>query len=163
MLALFTRMARYIYLRKGFGDLIEDGETGRPIASTLWLPSGETKNVSLYAEFAGAMGMLRDGGIKSLTRGFALDRTLTSKHPAEPHYYLFSIATDPQFRGMAFGGQVLRPALERCDREGMPAFLENSKERNIPFYMAHGFEITEEVSEPIPGCPPMWMMYRKPR
>ena len=41
-----------------------------------------------------------------------------------------------------------RPVLESCDREGMPAYLESSKESNIPFYRRHGFEVTDEVSVP---------------
>ena len=52
--------------------------------------------------------------------------------------------------------------LERCDAEGLPAYLESSKERNVPFYRRHGFEVREEIHFG-PGGPPMWPMWRAPR
>ena len=39
------------------------------------------------------------------------------------------------------GSALLRYALEQCDRDGMPAYLESSNPRNIPLYQRHGFEI----------------------
>jgi hypothetical protein len=51
--------------------------------------------------------------------------------------------------------------LDRCDSEGVGAFLESSKERNIAFYARHGFRVTSEVR--FPGGPPLWLMWRDPR
>ena len=39
----------------------------------------------------------------------------------------------------------MRPVLAHCDREGLPCYLESSKERNVPFYRRHGFEVVQEV------------------
>jgi hypothetical protein len=52
------------------------------------------------------------------------------------------------------------PVLERCDREGEPAYLESSKEQNIPFYSRHGFEVTGQLD--LPDGPSMWPMWREP-
>ena len=38
--------------------------------------------------------------------------------------------------------EVLAPVLERCDAEGVPAYLESSKESNVSFYRRHGFDVT---------------------
>jgi len=56
----------------------------------------------------------------------------------------------------------LAAVLGRVDREGMPAYLETSKERNIAFYARHGFAVTGEVSAPA-GGPTLWLMWREPR
>jgi hypothetical protein len=44
-----------------------------------------------------------------------------------------------QIRGL--GATVLRPILERCDREQLPAYLESTNpRRDIPFYESLGFK-----------------------
>lgn len=87
---------------------------------------------------------------------------LEAKHPREPHYYLATLGTDPPMQGKGIGSAVLKPVLDICDREGIPAYLESSKERNVPFYRRHGFEVTEEYRLP-PDGPPVWLMWREPR
>lgn len=82
-------------------------------------------------------------------------------HPKAPHWYLAVLGTDPEHQGKGIGSALLQPVLERCDTEGLPAYLESSKERNIPFYARHGFEITEEVA--FPDGPRVWGMWREPR
>jgi ribosomal protein S18 acetylase RimI-like enzyme len=86
---------------------------------------------------------------------------LESKHPAEPaHYYLAVLGTDPDHQGQGLGSTMLKPVLERCDEDGVGAFLESSKESNIAFYARHGFRVTQEVR--LPRGPCMWKMWREP-
>jgi len=54
----------------------------------------------------------------------------------------------------------MQPVMEMCDREGVPAYLESSKERNIDFYSRFGFRVLEEVK--LPRGPKMWPMWRDP-
>ena len=42
----------------------------------------------------------------------------------------------------------MRPILERCDRERIPAYLESSKERNVPLYERNGFRVQRAVDVP---------------
>jgi ribosomal protein S18 acetylase RimI-like enzyme len=87
---------------------------------------------------------------------------LESKHPAEPlHYYLAVLGTDPDHQGQGLGSALMVPVLERCDQDGVGAFLESSKESNIAFYARHGFRVTEEIH--LPRGPSMWKMWREPR
>ena len=52
--------------------------------------------------------------------------------------------------------------LDRCDEEGVPAYLESSNPRNIPFYARHGFESTGEIVVG-KGAPTVTAMWRNPR
>lgn len=83
-------------------------------------------------------------------------------HPPGPHWYLSGLGTDPSRQGEGIGSALLAPVLERCDREGMGAYLESSKEQNVAFYGRHGFEVTRELALP-DGAPPVWLMWREPR
>ena len=82
-------------------------------------------------------------------------------HPHEPHWYLASLGTAVEQQGRGIGTALLQPVLRHCDAEGLPAYLESSKERNVPFYRRHGFEVVEEVALPGNG-PPIWTMWREP-
>ncbi len=95
------------------------------------------------------------GAIKVLS---AVERV----HPTEPHWYLALLGTDPDFQGRGYGSAVLAPILERCDTEGTPAYLESSKEANVPFYERHGFEVTGTLDLAKGRGPRMWLMWREP-
>ena len=82
-------------------------------------------------------------------------------HPSEPHYYLAVLGTEPELQGGGIGSALMRPVLDMCDRDEVPAYLESSKERNIAFYARHGFRVTREMK--LPKGPPVWLMWRDPR
>jgi GNAT superfamily N-acetyltransferase len=85
-----------------------------------------------------------------------------SLHPKEPHWYLATLGTAPERQGQGVGAALLQPALALADRDGMPAYLESSKECNVSFYTRFGFEVVEELHSAV-GSPPMWRMWREPR
>jgi ribosomal protein S18 acetylase RimI-like enzyme len=86
---------------------------------------------------------------------------LERSHPkTPPHYYLAILGTDPSAQGQGLGSRVLRAVLDQCDRDGVGAFLESSKESNIAFYARHGFRVTEEIK--LLRGPRMWKMWRDP-
>jgi GNAT superfamily N-acetyltransferase len=84
-----------------------------------------------------------------------------SHHPKAPHWYLQMLGTEPSSQGHGMGSAVIAPILDRCDRTGERIYLESSKESNIPFYVRHGFEVTEDVQ--VPRGPVLWAMWREPR
>lgn len=85
------------------------------------------------------------------------------QHPTEPHWYLALLGTDPDHQGKGFGSAALAPILGRCDEEGTPAYLESSKEENVPFYERHGFEVTSTLDLGKGKGPRMWLMWREPQ
>ena len=99
---------------------------------------------------------------KNLTTTLRLLDTVESMHPHEPHWYLASLGTAPERQGQGIGSALLQPVLAHCDAEGLPCYLESSKERNVPFYGRHGFEVVTELQLG-PHGPRMWTMWRQPR
>ncbi len=83
-------------------------------------------------------------------------------HPEAEHYFLEALGTARQMQGKGLGSALIRPMLERCDAEGMPAYLESSNPQNIPFYARHGFQPTGEI---VVGknAPTVTAMWRDPR
>src|SRR5262245_37176406 len=53
-------------------------------------------------------------------------------HPPEPHWYLPLIGVDPTHQGKGVGGALLAHALQQCDRDHRPAYLESTNPRNVP-------------------------------
>lgn len=105
---------------------------------------------------------LRAIGATSIMRGLRALATIEKLHPSEPHWYLEFLAADASRRGQGFGSALIQPILDRCDEEGLPAYLESSKEANLPFYNRFGFEVTNRfhIGD---DAPPMWAMWREPR
>jgi ribosomal protein S18 acetylase RimI-like enzyme len=153
--AYFSTQIRKDYLPFG-GCYTTEGYTG----SAIWAPAGKPLRTGL----GGILTMLPvlpyvAANMRTTLRLLALIET---KHPHEPHWYLASLGTAVDQQGKGVGGALLRPVLEHVDAEGLPCYLESSKERNLPFYRRHGFEVVEEV--PLPGNgPSLWTMWREPR
>jgi hypothetical protein len=53
----------------------------------------------------------------------------------------------------------MRPTLDRCDREGLPAYLEATSERNA-LYARLGFEHLGAFT--LSNRPPLWPVRRAP-
>lgn len=83
-------------------------------------------------------------------------------HPTEPHYYLEFLCTRRESQGQGGGSSVMTPMLQRCDAEGVAAYLESSNPRNVPFYFRHGFVETGVIAAPKDG-PKLTTMWREPR
>jgi GNAT superfamily N-acetyltransferase len=88
---------------------------------------------------------------------------ITVAHPEDrgPHFYLGELGTARSAQSQGLGSRLISEVLERCDRQGLGAYLESSNIRNVPFYERHGFQILCEVavSEEFVARP----MWRDPR
>ncbi len=93
-------------------------------------------------------------------RVFASWRCLERHHPAEPHWYLMTLGTDPAAQGRGLGPALVRAGLERCDADGLPAYLESGSAANISFYEGLGFRLLGEVR--VPDGPAFFPMRRVP-
>ncbi|WP_234033042.1 GNAT family N-acetyltransferase [Erythrobacter rubeus] len=82
-------------------------------------------------------------------------------HPHEEHWYLPLIAADPSQAGRGLGAALMKHALQKCDAEGLPAYLESSNPRNISLYERHGFEVMGKIETK--SSPLMTPMFRRAR
>ena len=129
------------------------------LGAALWAPPDRWRLGTLDSLRMGILLLPALGRRTALiTRG--VDK-IERSHPPAPHYYLAVLGTDPDAQGRGVGSALMRPVLDACDRDGIPAYLESSKERNIDFYARHGFRVTDEVR--MPKGPPVWPMWRDPR
>jgi GNAT superfamily N-acetyltransferase len=144
-----------LHLRHG-GVYTTDAIAG----GALWDPPGHWK-VEMGTMLRTAPGMAWNTG-RNIGRGMRLIGAIERRHPTAPHWYLAVLGTHPDHQGKGIGAALMQPVLERCDAEGIGAYLESSKESNVPFYRRHGFDVTEEVTLP-DGGPSLWLMWREPR
>jgi GNAT superfamily N-acetyltransferase len=155
MRAYFGSQMRRDYLRWG-GCYTTDDHMG----SAIWGPAGKP----LLTGLAGIASLrpVVPFVAKHLITTLRMIALIESSHPHVPHWYLATLGTDPEMQGKGVGSALLQPVLEHCDRDGLPAYLESSKERNVPFYARHGFAVVKEVSLP-GGGPKIWTMWRDPQ
>ena len=95
-----------------------------------------------------------------LVRALRLYGPVGARHPKdEPHWYLAVLGVDASAQGEGLGQRLITPILDRCDDEGLPAYLETMNEANLAWYARFGFEVTDEVQAAIPA----WFLTRRPQ
>lgn len=78
-------------------------------------------------------------------------------HPLEPHWYLGTLGVEPSQQRRGVGAALVARWVIEVDREGLPAYLETDRERNVDFYGRAGFEVAGETQ--VLGVP-IWRMTR---
>jgi GNAT superfamily N-acetyltransferase len=114
------------------------------------------------ADVVAELAPLRDILAEGLTRFVTAMHAMHAVHPDEPHWYLQGLGTDPPRQRQGLASAALQPILDLCDADGVPAYLESTKERNLAFYEHHGWRVTGTIELPDNG-PTLWSMWRDPR
>ena len=128
--------------------------------AAVWAPPNRWRT-SVRDGLGLALPILRAAGLRAIASLGVLQR-MEKVHPREPHWYLAILGTDPAHQGKGIGAALLAPVLERCDREGVPAYLESSKVENVPYYERFGFRVTQDLVLP-KGGPTLPLMWRDPQ
>lgn len=148
-LCAFPRMVEYF----GGGAFANGGAYHADgfVGATMWLPPGVYPDGEKLEALFG----------KTLTEaqltlvGPAMEE-MDVFHPEEPCWHLAFIAVDPPHQRQGLGAALLKHGLERCARDGLPAYLEATSPENRAFYQRHGFETLGKIQ---PGeAPPIWPM-----
>jgi ribosomal protein S18 acetylase RimI-like enzyme len=130
--------------------------SGDCAGAALWLPPGVTPDEE-------ALGHVINQTVPAEIRDdvTAVFEQMAGCHPNGPHWYLPMIGVDPAHQGRGHGDALLRYALERCDRDHVPAYLESTSLRNAALYKRHGFEALGTIQ--VGSSPPLMPMLRPAR
>jgi GNAT superfamily N-acetyltransferase len=153
----FAIQLRHMYLADG-----EVWTTDDVAGAALWAPPGKPKPG--WRDLWHLAPLLRDLAFlgRRLPDAAALVAEVERRRPTQPHWYLATLGTEPSRQGRGVGSALMSGVLARCDEQGVPAYLESSKERNLSFYGRHRFEVTGDFQVPH-GGPRLWFMWRRPR
>lgn len=125
------------------------------VSGAIWIPPGAALDERVVEDLGAAAEDYAE-------RMFTLMGLLDAHHPQGPeHQYLFVLGTRPGWQSRGLGSALMRPVLDDCDRDSMPAYLEATSERNRDLYARHGFEVREVIT--LPDGPPLWCMWRTPQ
>jgi len=147
----------------GFGATYGVVEGGRVEAVAVWLPPGAFP-WQPWRQARAAPALLRvfaadPGAFRRFTRYGANAARL---HPTEPHWYLVVLSVRPDAQRGGYGSRLVRPALERADRDGVACYLETSDPANVLFYQRFGFAVRDAALPLVPGGPTHVSMWRPP-
>ncbi|MFI9761966.1 GNAT family N-acetyltransferase [Streptomyces sp. NPDC051963] len=147
-------------LTEGRIDVTEDGT-----ACALWLSVPAADPAGDHADHAAdeEPAQMREAVDPDNERVELIARLMAEIHPADQaHAYLWMIGVAPGQQGRGLGTALIAAALDRCDRAGLPAYLEASNARSRVLYERLGFEFTGRALT-LPDGPTMWPMWREPR
>ncbi|NKB70024.1 MAG: GNAT family N-acetyltransferase [Candidatus Latescibacteria bacterium] len=124
------------------------------LGGALWLPPGIHPDEE-------ALGAHIDSTVPAAKHAdlYGLLERMGQYHPEEPHWFLSLISVEPMHQNKGCGSALLEHALERCDSEHLPAYLESSNPRNISLYQRHGFQVLDTFQ--VGTTPPVAPMLRK--
>jgi GNAT superfamily N-acetyltransferase len=127
----------------------------RVLLATLLTPG--THVLSLLAHVTASLWRDRS----AVRRIMATRSRAVAQAALDPSWYLAVLGTDPRFRGRGVARRLLERTLERCDVDGLPAWLETTDDSNLPIYERFGFTTFAAIAggEILPS---LWMMRREP-
>ena len=126
--------------------------------AALWIPPGQALVPEEGAEEFGRR--LEEVAGVDAERSFTISKLIDEHHPPGACYFLQFMGVEPRSQGRGIGSALLTPMLERCDREGAPAYLDATSLDNKRLYERHGFRAGDEYAPE--GGPPLWPMWREP-
>ncbi|QES43765.1 MULTISPECIES: GNAT family N-acetyltransferase [Streptomyces] len=146
-----------IALDEGYVDITEDGA-----AVALWwsVPAGPQGDDGGAEDGPALLRQAVDPGNERVE---VIGRLTEEIHPTDrAHEYLHLIAVRPDRQGEGLGTALVTAVLDRCDRDGLHAYLEASNARSRDLYARLGFTFMGTTLD-LPDGPPMWPMWRAPR
>jgi GNAT superfamily N-acetyltransferase len=143
-----------IVFEHGRIDVTDDGT-----ACALWM----SVPADAPDEDADGPARLREAVDPENERVELVGRLTAGIHPAgRAHEYLWMIGVAPERQGEGLGTALITSVLDRCDREGLPAYLEASSARSRGLYERLGYRLVDRPLD-LPDGPQMWPLWREPQ
>lgn len=117
----------------------------------IWLPFGFTGSKTIPFLTNGGLRLILRCGLKIVKRLISYESfAMNLKNELTEHYdwYLYNISIRQEAQGKGIARALLQPMLDFCDREGMTAYLETNKEKNVSLYQHFGFRLKKEKMIP---------------
>lgn len=129
---------------------------GEYLGTALWLPPGTFPDEKDVFEHFG-----RTLDAPNTKTAFAALNQMGKYQPDKPHWYLAFIGVDVSHQGQGIGSKLLKPMIDKFDREECLAYLESTTAANIPLYERFGFKLVGRIE--VDDCPPLFPMVRCPQ
>jgi ribosomal protein S18 acetylase RimI-like enzyme len=134
---VYARMVRFGLLA---GEVLTTA--GAPDGVALWLPP----NAKWTRENMQAAGMhetptlIGDDAYQRYREVVSREWQARERDKIGPCWYLFLIGVEPGRQRRGVGAALIRPILERADKDNLACYLETENERNVGFYRKQGFD-----------------------
>jgi ribosomal protein S18 acetylase RimI-like enzyme len=150
-----------VYTGLKYGEVYATSKNLEGIA--VWLPS---KNYPITfwkmlrsVPTSKILGFGRHGGSKLKSFNEHIEK-IHNQHTPFKHWFLQAIGIAPKFQGKGYASKLLRPMLNRLDKEHLPCYIETISEKNVSLYQHFGFKTVDKSN--IPETPlTNWAMLRK--
>ncbi len=150
-----------VYTGIKYGEVYATSNNLESVA--VWLPS---KNYPLTfwkllrsVPISKILGFGRHGGSKLKSFNEHIEK-IHHQHTPFNHCFLQAIGVAPKFQGKGYASKLLRPMLNRLEKEQLPCYLETITEKNASLYEHFGFKTINKSN--IPETPlTNWAMLRK--
>ena len=150
-------------LRYGSAHMEQTYTTDDHAGVAIWLPPGHrgTSVIDSLRQMPALARLAGWGRLRKIGDAMAALEEHRRRHAPSPHFYLSALGVEPDRQGEGVGTALVRPVLDRCDRDRTVAYLETAVARNVLLYERLGFDVVEEIDLPgtdIHG----WLMLREP-
>lgn len=137
-------------------DIVTNNDSGKqyinssiPNAGAVWLNLDEKGSKSFIRSLQTQIRMLFSGGIGKISeigKSFKKLEIRQKELYLSSSSYLSLLFVSPEIQGRGIASSLLKPEIERFDREKLVCSLDTFNEDNIPIYEKFGFSIVSDIT-----------------
>ena len=117
-------------------------------AVSIWFPPGLGHSEDVDPDPFKAQDFTGSGTMEKIQEVGDIITTMIAQLGQEPQWYLHLVAVRPQFRDQGYSSRLIRPMMERAEKEGLPCTLITQNLENVRKYEHWGFKIVNEMAVP---------------
>ena len=108
--------------------------------------------------------LVRAWGVRRFAANVRAWSAVEHTRPGQPpHWYLYILGVHPDVQGRGLGSALMRPVLDRCDAEGVPAAATVYTSTVVRWLQRSGFAVTHSTRTAVDHELPIWTLVRQPR